>query len=165
MRTSVAALALFRRAAPGGRVEYLAQWNEGWHAFHFIGGHKRDNESFRDCCVREVTEELGLVEGRGFRVAAERRNHLRYIHWSERAQADTAYTVELFDAELLAAADAAVEADADADNRWLTESDIRAGRCRDGRTVSATMLRILSLAELTPDESDRAFRSRPESLP
>lgn len=150
MRTSVAAFALFRRPAPAGRVEYLAQWNPGWHAFHFIGGHKRDSESFRECCAREVSEELGLAEGRDFRIAPERRNHLRYIHWSERAKADTAYTVELFDAELLAPAAAAVEADAN--NRWLTESDIRAGCCRDGRAVSPTMLRILSLAGLTPDE-------------
>jgi hypothetical protein len=163
MRTSVAAFALFRRAALAGRVEYLAQWNEGWHAFHFIGGHKRDNESFRDCCIREVSEELGLVEGRDFRVAFERRSLLRYIHWSERAQTDTAYTVELFDAELLSSAAASVEAGAN--NRWLTESDIRAGRCRDGRAVSPTMLRILSLAGLIPEEINGAFRLPPESLP
>ncbi len=149
MRTSLAALALLRRAAANGRVEYLGQWNEGWHAFHFVGGHKRDSESFRDCCVREVSEELGLTDGQGFRVAAERRSHLRYIHWSERAKADTAYTVELFDAELLGAAAQAVESDPN--NRWLTEGDIRAGRCGDGRAVSPTMLRILSLAGLTPD--------------
>ncbi|HEY7422973.1 MAG TPA: NUDIX domain-containing protein [Gemmataceae bacterium] len=154
MRTSVAAFALFRRAASAGRVEYLAQWNDGWHAFHFVGGHKRDNESFRDCCVREVAEELGLVEERDFRIAAQRRSHLRYIHWSERVKADTAYTIELFDVELLSSAAAAVESGAN--NRWLTESDIRAGRCRDGRAVSATMLRILSLAGLTSDEFDSA---------
>jgi 8-oxo-dGTP pyrophosphatase MutT (NUDIX family) len=163
MRTSVAAFALFRRAAPTGRVEYLAQWNDGWHAFHFVGGHKLDDESFRDCCVREVAEELGLIEGRDFRVAPERRSHLRYIYWSERAQTDTAYTVELFDAELLSPAVASVESDAN--NRWLTESDIRAGRCRDGKAVSATMLRILSLAGLMPDEFDSACHIPPESLP
>jgi 8-oxo-dGTP pyrophosphatase MutT (NUDIX family) len=162
MRTSVAAFALFRRAAPAGRVEYLAQWNEGWHAFHFVGGHKRDNESFRDCCVREVSEELGLVEGRDVRVAPERRCHLRYVHWSERAQADTAYTVELFDAELLSPAAASVECDAN--NRWLTESDVRAGRCRDGRTVSATILRILTLAGLIPDQLTSAVHPLPGSL-
>jgi hypothetical protein len=86
---------------------------------------------------------LGLVEGRDFRVAPERRCHLRYVHWSERARADTTYTVELFDAELLPPSTAAVEADAN--NRWLTEGDIRAGRSRDGRAVSATVLRILYL--------------------
>jgi 8-oxo-dGTP pyrophosphatase MutT (NUDIX family) len=160
MRTSVAAFALFRRAAASRHVEYLAQWNEAWHAFHFVGGHKRDDESFRDCCVREVAEELGLVEGRDFRLAPERRCHLRYIHRSESARADTAYTVELFDAELLSPA-----VEADPNNRWLTESDIRAGRCRDGRAVSPTMLRILSLAGLTADKSDSAFRLPPESLP
>jgi ADP-ribose pyrophosphatase YjhB (NUDIX family) len=152
MRTSVAAFALFRRAGPDGRVEYLAQWNDGWDAFHLVGGHKRDGESFRACCAREVAEELGLVEGRDFRLAAERRSHLRYAHWSKRAKAETDYTVELFDAELLGDAARAVEADPR--NRWLTEGDIRAGRCRDGRAVSPTMLRILSPAGLTPDAFD-----------
>src|SRR5437773_504180 len=99
MRTSVAAFALFRRIAAGGRVEYLAQWNDGWAAFNFIGGHKNDDESFRACCVREVHEELGLTEGHDFRIAAERRNRLCYVQFSQRAKADTDYTIELFDAE------------------------------------------------------------------
>src|SRR5438874_7206860 len=101
MRTSVAALALFRRAAPSGCVEYLAQWNDAWSAFHFIGGHKRVDESFRHCCVREVVADLDLVEERDFRIALERRQHLRYIHSSGNAGVETGYTFELFDAELL----------------------------------------------------------------
>jgi len=149
MRSSVAAFALFRRAAPGGGVEYLAQWNEAWKAFHLVGGHKED-ESFRGCCVREVAEELGLTEGRDFTVAPEPQSRLYYIHWSERARAETDYTVELFEAELLGNASGAVEADPS--NRWLSESDIRAGRCGDGRAVSPTMLRILSLAGLMPSD-------------
>src|SRR5206468_741498 len=112
----------------------------------FVGGHKHDDESFRDCCVREVAEELGLVEGQGFRVAAERHSRLRYVHWSESAKAETDYTVELFDAELLG--NAARQVEADPDNCWLSEADIRVGRCRDGRAVSPTMLRILALAGL-----------------
>lgn len=150
MRTSIAAFALFRRTTPGGRTEYLTQWNERWNAFHFVGGHKHDDESFRECCTREVNEELGLVEGRDFRLAPERRAHLNYKHWSERARADTDYTVELFDAELLGTSAAVVEADSS--NRWVAESDIRAGHCRDGKNVSPTMLRILSLAGLMRED-------------
>jgi hypothetical protein len=150
MRTSVAAFALFRRVSAVGRIEYLAQWNEGWHNFHFVGGHKRDDESFRTCCVREVGEELGLVDGRDFRVAAEQRCQLRYTYWSERARTDTAYTVELFDAELIGAASRSVTTDPV--NRWLSESDIRTGRCRDGRAVSATMRRILEMSDLLAEE-------------
>ncbi|MBI1917937.1 MAG: NUDIX domain-containing protein [Planctomycetes bacterium] len=190
MRSSIAAFALFRRAGSAGRVEYLAQWNDGWNAFHFVGGHKREDESFRVCCVREVAEELGLIEGRDFHVAAERHSRLRYVHFSERAKAETDYTVELFDVELLGDAASAFEADTSPrrqrgdvpslalragvegprgeENRWLTESDLRTGRCRDGRTVSPTMLRILSLAGLTHDEfpvsADREV-DRPRPFP
>ena len=83
MRSSVAACALFRRATATGRVEYLARWNDSWNDFHFVGGHIREDESFRDCCVRETTEEFGLVDGRDFGVAAERRDCLRNVHFSE----------------------------------------------------------------------------------
>jgi 8-oxo-dGTP pyrophosphatase MutT (NUDIX family) len=149
MRSSVAAFALFRRAAPGGEVEYLTQWNEAWNAYHLVGGHKED-ESFRDCCVREIVEELGMTEGHDFTVAAKPQSRLHYIHWSERARTETDYTVELFEAELLG--DASRTVSADPSNRWLSESDIRAGRCHDGRAVSPTMIRILSLAGLMPSD-------------
>lgn len=151
MRTSVAAFALFRRAAAGA-VEYLTQWNDRWHAFHLVGGHKHDGESFRACCVREVTEELHLEEGRGFRVAAEPLTHLEYVAFSQGAAEETAYTVELFDAELLG--EAARTVTADPANRWVSEADVRARRCRDGRPVSETMFRLLTLAGLTPGEFD-----------
>jgi tetratricopeptide (TPR) repeat protein len=141
-----------RRASPGGEAEYLAQWNERWQAFHFVGGHKRPGESFRNCCVRETEEELHLTAVRQFRVAAEPLAHLAYVAFSHGAGAETAYTIELFDVELLQ--DTAALVAADPANRWLSEADIRARRCRDGRTVSDTMLRVLALAGLTPGEFD-----------
>jgi 8-oxo-dGTP pyrophosphatase MutT (NUDIX family) len=147
MRTSVAAVALFRRAAAEGGVEYLAQWNDTWGAFNFVAGHRED-ESFHDCCVREIGEELNLVEGRDFRLAAEPVACLRYAAWSESAKAETDYTFALFDADLLGEAAAVVEREPN--NRWLGERDIRDGRCGDGRPVSPTMLRILSLAGMMP---------------
>jgi hypothetical protein len=65
MRTSLAAFALFRRATPGGRIEYLAQWNERWHAFHFIGGHQPPSpiggngpDRFAHMTPEEILEEI-----------------------------------------------------------------------------------------------------------
>jgi ADP-ribose pyrophosphatase YjhB (NUDIX family) len=152
MRTSVGAFAVFRRPTASGAVEYLTQWNDRWHAFHLVGGHKEPDESFRTCCVREVTEEVHLEEGRDFRVADRPLAHLEYVAFSRGAGEETAYTVELFDAELLGEAAQAVAADTA--NRWVSEADVRARRCRDGRAVSETMLRLLSLAGLTPGEFD-----------
>ncbi len=152
MRTSVAALALLRRTSATGSVEYLAQWHARWNGYHFVGGHNRPDESFRACCVREIEEELHLTEGRQFRVAAGPLAHLEYVAFSQGAGAETAYTIELFDVELLG--DAAQIVAADAANRWLSEADIRARRCRDGKAVSDTMLRLLTLAGLTPGEFD-----------
>jgi tetratricopeptide (TPR) repeat protein/8-oxo-dGTP pyrophosphatase MutT (NUDIX family) len=152
MRTSVASIALFRRPGSGGAAQYLAQWNERWNSFHFVGGHRESGESFRTCCIREIAEELGLQEGRDIRIADEPAAHLEYVAYSANAGAETAYTMELFDAELLG--DTAGRVEADLANRWLSEADIRARRCRDGRAVSETMFRLLTLAGLTPGEFD-----------
>jgi hypothetical protein len=152
MRTSVAALALVRRPTASGGVEYLARWDERRDAFHFVGGHKGADESFRACCVREAEKGLGLTDGQHFRVAAGPLAHLEYVAFSRGSAAETAYTVELFEVDLLG--DAARTVAADPANRWLSEADVRACRCRDGQAVSDRMLRLLALAGLTPGEFD-----------
>src|SRR5947209_18249901 len=124
MRHSVAAFALIRRTAPGGVAEWLANWNAHWHALNLVGGHKRPTESFRDCCAREVAEELRLAPGTDFRVAPERDARLTYEATSGRTGEPTFYEVQLFTVDLLTdAVRAAI--DADSVNAWLTEREIR----------------------------------------
>src|SRR5262245_5104151 len=100
MRLSVSSLAVIRRTGPDGLVCYLTQWNAGWDAFNFVGGHKHDDESHRACLVRELAEELGLYPaaadpdsaaappGNGAphcRVAAEPLGRLEYESFSRSA--------------------------------------------------------------------------------
>jgi 8-oxo-dGTP pyrophosphatase MutT (NUDIX family) len=142
MRTSEGAFALITRRRDG-RPELLAQWNTKWGAFSFVGGHRHPGETFRDCLAREVSEELGLVEGAGFVVGAEPLLRLEYTAWSESAAAQTAYVHEVFRVDL-AGAEAESAVSAAPDNRWLTADEIRAGTTSDGRRVSATVGRILA---------------------
>ena len=60
LRRSEGGIALIQRTLAGKR-EWLAQWNENWKAFFFIGGHQQGNETFRECVTREIEEELGLT--------------------------------------------------------------------------------------------------------
>jgi 8-oxo-dGTP pyrophosphatase MutT (NUDIX family) len=136
MRKSEAALAVIRRPRDGGS-RWLALWNAKWDAFHFVGGHRRPGESFRECLVREVAEELGLRDGIDCRVAPTPMAHLDYTAWSSHARANTEYTMELFAVELVEDAERALEGHASV--RWLSDDEIRSGRCRDGRPVSPTM--------------------------
>src|SRR5262245_472085 len=99
MRQSIAGLALIRRQQDG-RTLWLAQWNPKWQRYNFVSGHKRPDESFRDCVVREVGEELGLSAGTDFHAAAEPLAHLEYTDWSESARQETAYVMELFEVRL-----------------------------------------------------------------
>src|SRR5947209_7142008 len=99
VRQSFAAVALIRREAQG-QVLWLTRWNVHWNSFHLIAGHKRPDESFRDCLRREIVEELALRERTDFTVADEPLLHLEYTAWSERAHAETAYTAELFPVQL-----------------------------------------------------------------
>jgi 8-oxo-dGTP pyrophosphatase MutT (NUDIX family) len=149
VRQSTAAAALIRRTRPGGGVEWLTNWNEGWGALHLVGGGREPGESFRECCEREVAEELGLTPGVDFRVADARTAHLEYTAESRRAGVTTAYTIELFGVDLLSDA-ARAKIDADPECRWVTEAEVRALAAADGRAISPTTPHLLTLAGLLP---------------
>ncbi len=125
MRVSEAGLALIRRTGADGSVEYLTQWSDRWERYSLVGGHVEPGESFRACCVREVEEELGLVEGESFRVAPEAvAPGCEYRAVSGSAGVETLYRLQLFATELLTPA-AESRVNADPANRWLTEPEIR----------------------------------------
>ena len=145
MRQSTAAVALIRRQQRGQTV-WLAQWNPGWQRYHFVAGHKRPNETFRECAEREIGEELDLQKGSDFTVDEEPLAHLEYTAWSEGAKAETNYTAELFQVELNGYA-AWERVEANTANRWLSKEEIRSGHCGDGAPVSETMRFFLSKVE------------------
>jgi len=141
MRQSTAAAALIRREH-NGQILWLARWSRSWRRFHLVGGHKRLEETFRECLAREISEELGLAEGADYEMAAEPTTHLEFTAWSEGAKEETAYTTELFEVDLHNPA--REKLDAEPAIRWLSEADIRAGRCTDGKPISQTMQLILA---------------------
>lgn len=146
MRNSVAAIALIQREADG-QTQWLARWNGSGKAFSFVGGHKKEHETFRECLIREIAEELGLEPEADFRVAEKAHSHLEYVGWSDGARAQTAYTMELYPLELTG--DFSHEKIAsDADNRWLNPSEIQSARTTDGKAVSGTMALLLEMAGL-----------------
>lgn len=141
MRQSVGAIALIRREADR-RTLWLARWNRAWNAFSLVGGHKRSEESFRECIIREVGEELGLVEERDFVVAQQPLSRLQYAAWSERAKEETEYTLELFDVKL---DNVALRKLDDCQGvRWLTREEIESKRCTDQTAISETVFFVLS---------------------
>jgi ADP-ribose pyrophosphatase YjhB (NUDIX family) len=143
---SVAAFALIRRVEQCQTL-WLAQWNPRWGCYNFVGGHKRPDESFRDCVAREVSEELGLHAGKNCSVAADPVAHLTYSAWSASARQNTQYTIELFEVGL-ADSDARSNVDANPDNRWISEREILTKCCDDGKPVSDTMELLLSKVNL-----------------
>ncbi len=142
LRQSTASVALIRRVEQA-RTLWLAQWNSRWNHFHFVSGHKYPTESFRECLVRELGEELGLREQTDFVISDEAPTPIEFQEWSLSARAETRYVMELFNVALCPTP--AVEAiDRDPLNRWLTEAEIRRGVSADGRPVSPTMIRLLT---------------------
>jgi 8-oxo-dGTP pyrophosphatase MutT (NUDIX family) len=150
MRRSEAALALIHREE-GGPTHWLAQWNERWQAYSLLGGHRRPDETFRQCLLRELGEELGLRDESGYTVADRPLAHLEYTAWSASADAETDYTIQLFEVALAAPARAIV--DADPRNRWLSAAEITCGRAADGRPVSPTVERLLAAVSGRTEES------------
>jgi ADP-ribose pyrophosphatase YjhB (NUDIX family) len=148
MRRSEAAVALIQREQDGRNL-WLAQWNPKWRRYHFVSGHRRPDETFRACLVREIAEELRLREGPDYQVSPAPPIHLEFRDYSERTQTQTCYLMELFRVELIDG-DARRRIDENARNRWLSEAEIGAERTDDGRPVSATMKRLLREIEQKP---------------
>jgi 8-oxo-dGTP pyrophosphatase MutT (NUDIX family) len=146
MRKSEASLAVIRCPRETGS-RWMALWNVKWDAFHFVGGHRRPGESFRDCLVREIFEELGLRDGIDCHVAPTPLAHLAYTAWSNHARADTDYKMELFAVTLEERAVPALRANPAV--RWLTDDEIRFERSRDGRPLSPTMGFLIAKAGLS----------------
>jgi 8-oxo-dGTP pyrophosphatase MutT (NUDIX family) len=145
-RNSEAAFALISRQ-DGPEKRWLTQWNRAWGAYNFVGGHRLEGETFRQCCIREVADELGLTPEKDFAVAAERTAHLEYAGTSEghNQAIPTDYTIELFEVKLLTAEARDVIA-GNKDNQWFSLQETLAGTCAaDGRGTSPTLRQLLPL--------------------
>ena len=128
-------------------ARWLGRWNRSWRAFFFVSGHKAPQESFRQCVVREIREELGLREGPDYRLRPVPAARVTFEAMSRRAGVVTRYEMELLDIELLDS-DATQDLGRHPNVRWLKEQEIRAGQCDDGKAVSATMLEVMLRAKL-----------------
>jgi 8-oxo-dGTP pyrophosphatase MutT (NUDIX family) len=142
-RQSVAAFALIQRQEQGQTL-YLAQWNLHWRALNLVGGHKRLEESFRECLVREVGEELGLALGGDYEIRDQPPLRLEFDAFSDGAWELTSYTLEIFPV-VLNENSALAKIASNPDNRWVTEAEALAGRCNDSTRISPTMTRVLTI--------------------
>ncbi|MFQ3594242.1 MAG: NUDIX hydrolase [Gemmataceae bacterium] len=141
MRTSQASMALISRIGSDNKRLWLTQWNEKWQAFNLVGGRPKGSEDARDCCLREISEELQLRPEVDFVVAVEPLAVLRYEAFSQSAQELTQYEMTLFDVQLRDSAERLIEANPA--NRWLSEQEIARQQCGDGKRVSETTARLL----------------------
>jgi len=141
-RSSEGGLAMIRRTVDG-HTQWLAQWNEGWQALFLVGGHREGDESFRDCVVREVQEELDLKPD-DFSVAADPAHRLTYQAFSQSASCQTTYLHELFAVTIKRTALSRVEHQPE--NVWLSEGEIRNLEAHDARQISVTMLSLLLMS-------------------
>jgi 8-oxo-dGTP pyrophosphatase MutT (NUDIX family) len=142
-RQSIAAIALITREEDG-RTLYLAQWNLKWRALNFVGGHKRPEESFRECVIREIGEELGLTLDHDYQILDQPPLHLEFEAFSDGAWEVTSYVQEVFPVALTDAS-ALAKVAANPDNHWITEAEILAGRCTDSTRISPTLARVVMI--------------------
>lgn len=140
MRQSTAAFAVITRDNNGVR-EWLAQWNRAWNAYNLVGGHRHEDESYRECLIREIEEELGFELSTDYEIVGVTSLPVEYTAWSERAKEDTQYHMELF--PVILTPDALVRVENNPDNRWLTWKEIESDRTNDGRPVSPTLMRLV----------------------
>ena len=144
LRKSEASLALIIRTV-AGQTEFLCQFHEKTRGYFLVGGHREEGESFRDCVIREIQEELSLTP-QDFTVKAQPWNVLQFQARSSSTKLDTDYYIQLFEVTITTAALATVESDSR--NAWLSADEIRDESFHKGRRISSDMRRILIRSEL-----------------
>ena len=157
MRRSLAGLALIRREA-SGHTGYLVQWNANWQRFSLVGGNKHDDESFRECLIRELFEELGLHVESDLQVSDQPIARAEYTCWSESAKQHTRYELELFDITVFTPV-AMQQINDNRLNRWVSIEEIGHSRCDDGRPIDGSVERLLQQAGLPAPRPPSAARS------
>jgi 8-oxo-dGTP pyrophosphatase MutT (NUDIX family) len=139
LRKSEAGLALITRTV-AGKTEFLCQFHEKTRGYFLVGGHREDGESFRDCVIREVGEELNLTSN-DFHVASQPRSALTYMARSRSTGIDTEYFFELFDVQIGDRSLTKIESEPN--NRWLSAEEILEMRLHRSQSVSPDLRRIL----------------------
>jgi ADP-ribose pyrophosphatase YjhB (NUDIX family) len=149
MRISEAGLALIVRKGMRGENQYLTQWNDKWQAFSLVGGHRKRQESFRDCCIREIEEELGLTRNIDFQLAPPHEGQAcEYMAFSQAARVETLYRFQLFVTEILTS-EGMQKIDTNVANQWVGQSEIRNQKVSDGRSISDQLLQIVNRLNLS----------------
>ena len=149
MRLSRAGLALIRN-----RNRILLQWNENWQAFSLIGGHVEAGESFRECCIREIAEELALVPRVDFQVSAKPfRPTQSYVAFSRSSGQMTRYEVSLFQTTF-ARENLLHKVSEDDINLWASEFEIRNRLTFSKQPVAAQVSKVLELFQLLGQRAD-----------
>ncbi|HEX3314333.1 MAG TPA: NUDIX domain-containing protein [Gemmataceae bacterium] len=153
MKTSQESVALICRRVHG-RTKYLAQWSDVRQMFLLIGGHVEAGESYRDCCMRAVAEQLDIEAERDFHVApAPLQARQSYIAESGSAGVVTEHQVELY-AVAIHEESAGEGIAGDPANRWLDLAEIRRGETSDGRPISPQVETVLTLFGALPTKAN-----------
>lgn len=146
MRTSRAALALITRLDASKQTQYLTQWSDSWHAYSLIGGHVEPGETFRQCCHREICEELEC-ESKDFKLQRSPIKCLRFQEFSKAAGVDTDYHWEIFMAtpnkELLSRLPKSCQ--------WVYASEVFAGKNTAGQPIATQVRRVLTALDIISD--------------
>lgn len=141
-RQSEGALALIRDES---KDYWLVLWNANWRYYFFPGGHREENESFGECLVREMEEELGLNQNVHYEIKGDP-IHVKYREFSEAAQTETDYEMELFQVRLIG--DGCQIIDDNSNLRWLSNMEIFTHQAKDHRPVSPTIRLLLEKSGL-----------------
>jgi hypothetical protein len=147
MRRYFRSLALIPRVNEE-RSSWFCQWNQvdGW--FDFVTGERLDNESFRDCIDREVSNTLGLGP-KDYLVANMAQLNLEFAAVLP-GEAEASHVSVAFFIVNPYGKTSRQMLESHPGGRWLTGGELLEGKTTDGIPVSPVVTYLLKRADVIP---------------
>lgn len=141
-------IALIRH--PDGKEQsWLAIWKpqQGWYSF--VMAERIEAESWHECLDRELSWVLPIRRGKDYIISTMARLHLEEaVYVSETAEEqNVAYEFYVVDPYGRQGKEAFSGLE---DTCWLTNSELRAGRTDDGRSIDPELIELLVRADILP---------------
>ena len=128
---------------------WLSFWNAAAQQFSFVVAERLENESWRECLDRELAWELDLRRGKDYLISSMARLHFEEAIVEPNSDEPAKLEIEFYVVDPYGRAGREAFKSLP-DSRWLSNNELRSGKCESGEAIDPWLVDLLRKADLLP---------------